>query len=98
MARARDRELWAGTRAHYDDAAYYTKTYRRRTEDVAGYVKVALQSGGPVLEYGVGNGRIALPIARAGIDVTGVDLSRPMLDDLRAQLASEPASVRSRVH
>jgi SAM-dependent methyltransferase len=50
-----------------------------------------------VLEYGIGNGRIALPIARDGARVTGVDRSTPMLTDLRARLAEEPASVRSRV-
>ena len=43
--------------------------------DVIYYVNLALASGGPVLEYGVGNGRIAMPLARAGIDVVGVDQS-----------------------
>ena len=50
-----------------------------------------------VLEYGIGNGRIALPLARAGVSVTGIDLSRPMLQDLEARLAREPAQVRARV-
>lgn len=97
LSRGRDRELEAGSRAHYEDAAYYTKTYRARTEDVSFYERLARASGGPVLEYGVGNGRVALPVARAGVEVTGVDLSRPMLDDLRAKLAGEPAEVRRRV-
>lgn len=65
--------------------------------DVIYYVNLALSHGGPVLEYGVGNGRIALPLARAGIDVVGVDQSKPMLDDLRARLREEPADVRSHV-
>jgi 2-polyprenyl-3-methyl-5-hydroxy-6-metoxy-1,4-benzoquinol methylase len=71
----RDRELEAGSRAHYEDAAYYTATYRRRIDDVAYYVTLAQNGGGPVLEYGVGNGRIALPIARHGVEITGVDHS-----------------------
>lgn len=50
-----------------------------------------------VLEYGIGNGRIALPLARAGVSVTGIDLSRPMLHDLEQRLAREPARVRARV-
>jgi SAM-dependent methyltransferase len=93
-----DKELEAGSRAHYGDAAYYTKTYRRRREDVRFYVGLA-RALGPrsVLEYGVGNGRIALPLAEAGFAVTGVDLSRPMLDDFAAQLASAPVDVRRRV-
>ena len=93
----RDRELEAGSRAHYEDPAYYTTTYGRRIDDVQFYVQLAQRIGGPVLEYGVGNGRIALPIARHGIDVTGVDLSVEMLADLRARLAGEPADVRKRV-
>jgi SAM-dependent methyltransferase len=36
----------------------------------------------PCLEVGVGTGRIALPLARAGVEMVGVDLSRPMLDQL----------------
>ncbi len=92
-----DRELEAGARAHYDDPVYYTATYRRRIDDVQFYVTQASKHGGPVLEYGVGNGRVALPTARHGVSVTGVDLSRPMLDDLRARLADEPPAVQKRV-
>src|SRR5262249_48664606 len=77
-----DSELEAGPRAHYDAPAYYTKTYRSRKDDVAFYLRLAQKHAGhrtgKVLEYGVGNGRIAMPIARAGFSVTGVDLSRPM--------------------
>jgi SAM-dependent methyltransferase len=61
------------------------------------YVELATRLGGPVLEYGVGNGRIALPLARSGIDVVGVDHSAPMLADLRARLSREPPEVRARV-
>ena len=50
-----------------------------------------------MLEYGIGNGRIAIPMARHGVDVVGVDHSVPMLADLRARLAAEPAEVRARV-
>ena len=68
-----DKELEVGSRAHYDDPAYYTKTYQRRTDDVAFYVELAKRYGADVLEYGAGNGRIAIPVARTGLRVTGVD-------------------------
>jgi SAM-dependent methyltransferase len=97
MSARRDRELEVGSLAHYEDPAYYTATYARRIEDVAFYVALAQRTGGPVLEYGVGNGRIALPIARHGIDVVGVDHSKPMLGALRARLTEEPTVVRRRV-
>lgn len=93
----RDRELEAGSSAHYEDPAYYTKTYRERTGDVRFYVDLAVARGGPVLEYGCGNGRITLPIARFGVDITGVDLSAAMLGDLRTRLRNEPEEVRRRV-
>jgi SAM-dependent methyltransferase len=92
-----DAELEAGSSAHYEDPAYYTKTYRDRLDDVRFYADLALARGGPVLEYGCGNGRIAIPIARHGLEVTGVDLSAAMLRDLRARLKSEPPEVRKLV-
>jgi SAM-dependent methyltransferase len=93
----RDHELEAGSRAHYEDPDYYTASYRRRIDDVQFYVSLAERCAGPVLEYGVGNGRIALPIARHGIAVVGVDHSAPMLRDLRERLLAEPPSVRALV-
>jgi SAM-dependent methyltransferase len=49
-------------------------------EDISFYVEEAVASGGPVVELGVGTGRIAIPTAAAGIDVIGVDSSQGMLD------------------
>jgi len=48
-------------------------------EDISFYVEEALASGGPVVELGIGTGRIAIPIAMAGIQVIGVDSSEGML-------------------
>jgi SAM-dependent methyltransferase len=99
MAKPRvvDHALRVGSAAHYDDVEYYDHAYRSRTEDVALYVGKAIERGGPVLEYGCGAGRITIPIAHAGVEVTGVDASKPMLDELRARLKVEPPHVRSRV-
>jgi len=44
-----------------------------------------LAGPGPVLELGVGTGRIALPLAATGVEVHGVDASSAMLDRLRAK-------------
>jgi SAM-dependent methyltransferase len=48
-------------------------------EDVSFYVDEALSAGSPVVELGIGTGRIAIPTALAGIDVIGVDSSAEML-------------------
>jgi SAM-dependent methyltransferase len=97
LKRRRDRELETGSRAHYADPAYYSQAYADRADDVDFYVRSARRAAGPVLEYGVGNGRIALPIARAGVRVHGIDHSREMLGDFRERLGREPAEVRRRV-
>jgi SAM-dependent methyltransferase len=44
-----------------------------------------LAGGGAALELGVGTGRIALPLSRRGVPVCGLDLSAPMLEQLRAK-------------
>lgn len=92
-----DQELRVGSSAHYEDPAYYADAYRDRVEDVDYYVALARASGGPVLEYGCGEGRIALPIARAGVTVLGVDRSAPMLAALHDKLGAEAREVRARV-
>jgi SAM-dependent methyltransferase len=48
-------------------------------EDISFYVDEALASGGPVVELGVGTGRIAIPTAMAGVHIIGVDSSAGML-------------------
>ena len=65
-------------------------------EDVAFYLEEARRSGGPVLELGVGTGRIAIPIAADGIRVIGVDTSRGMLEVCarRAALAGVDVDLR----
>ena len=44
-----------------------------------------LADGGPVLELGIGTGRLALPLAATGVTVVGVDASPSMLDLLAAK-------------
>jgi SAM-dependent methyltransferase len=92
-----DSLLSEGARAHYREPLYYTKNYKSRTQDVAFYRDLAVRMGGPVLEYGCGNGRISLPIAKAGIDIVGVDHSKEMLGSLRDSLLKVPESVAERV-
>jgi SAM-dependent methyltransferase len=66
-------------------------------EDVAFYLEEARRSGGPVVELGVGTGRIAVPLAADGIRVIGIDSSRGMLDVCarRAALAGVELDLRA---
>ncbi len=59
------------------------------TEDVEFYVEEATASGGPVVELACGTGRIAVPIAKAGVRVIGVDASAGMLEVARRYAAEE---------
>jgi SAM-dependent methyltransferase len=74
----------------YDSIArLYDPWSRSVTEDVAFYVEEAKRAGSPVVELGVGTGRIAVPTAAAGVSVIGVDSSAGMLEVCReaAELA-----------
>jgi SAM-dependent methyltransferase len=82
---------------HYVDARLYDHTYARYNVDRAFYRGLAEASGGPVLELGVGTGRIASAIADAGVEVVGVDRMEPMLARARERLAKQPKRVRARV-
>jgi SAM-dependent methyltransferase len=44
-----------------------------------------LAGGGPVLEFAVGTGRVAVPLAARGVPVTGIELSEPMIAQLRTK-------------
>jgi SAM-dependent methyltransferase len=78
-----DRDV-AVERSPYDAIAeLYDPWSRSVTEDVPFYVAEARKSGGPVVELGVGTGRIAVPTAAAGIRVIGVDSSAGMLEVCR---------------
>ena len=61
----------------------------RMAGDVDFYLELARAQGGPVLELAAGTGRVLLPLARVGFQVTGLDVSRPMLDIAARRLAQE---------
>jgi SAM-dependent methyltransferase len=66
---------------------------RRDSSDtgVAFYAALAQETGGPVLEIACGTGRVAIPIARQGFAVTGLDVVPAMLD--RARFKAEAAGL-----
>ncbi len=60
-------------------AEIYDSVYSYVRSDLPMYTSAAVESGGPVLEVGVGTGRVAVPTVELGIDVVGVDNSEAML-------------------
>jgi SAM-dependent methyltransferase len=81
----------------YDEATYgdriadvYDDWYGDITDTAACVEALTrLARGGPVLELGVGTGRLAIPLASAGLRVTGVDSSAAMLERLAAKPGGE---------
>ncbi len=72
----------------YDSiAALYDPWSRSVKEDVDFYVAEARKAGGPIVELGVGTGRIAVPTAQAGVRIIGVDSSERMLEICRRRAA-----------
>ena len=81
----------------YDIEAPFYDIMSDATEDIQFYIELASQVDGPILECACGTGRIAIPLARAGADVTGLDLSKEMLNVFRAKLRKENAATRKRI-
>jgi SAM-dependent methyltransferase len=48
-----------------------------------------LAGDGRALEFAIGTGRVAIPLAERGVPVTGIELSRPMIDRLRTKIDEE---------
>ena len=56
-------------------------------------VLAALAGDGPALEFAVGTGRVALPLSARGVPVSGIELSPPMAEQLRAKPGADAVPV-----
>jgi SAM-dependent methyltransferase len=69
-------------------ARRYDEWSAHMTEDVAFYVGLAREADGPLVELGIGNGRVAIPVAQAtGRPVIGIDSSPAMLQQASTRSA-----------
>lgn len=89
----------------YETWGLNVETYDERTQqewtaveqDVAFFLRHARQTGGPVLDLACGTGRVTWPLAEAGFEVVGLDLSEPMLQHARAKASHRDSQIRDRV-
>ena len=65
--------------------------------DVDLYLALASRTGGPILEIAAGSGRVGLPLAEAGYDVTLVDIDAGMLARAKAAAGKLDPAVRARL-
>lgn len=75
----------------YDDWYAHVTDVDACTQRLAGLV--ASRGGGPVLELGIGSGRLALPLAARGVEVHGIDASAAMVERLRVKPGGDTVTV-----
>ena len=92
-------QFYEGTGSLFVEAydAFYSSSGPYIAGDVAFYERLGRERGGTVLELACGTGRIAVPLARAGLHVTGIDRSEAMLSIARRKRAALPGSMRDRL-
>ena len=73
-------------------AEVYDSVYSYVTADIPFYIDEARGAGGSVLELGCGTGRVAIPIAQAGIEIVGLDSSPAMLEVARRKAEEAPGA------
>jgi SAM-dependent methyltransferase len=56
-------------------------------------VLAGLAAGGRALEFAIGTGRVAVPLSERGVPVTGIELSGPMIERLRAKAGDDTIPV-----
>jgi SAM-dependent methyltransferase len=78
-------------------AKYYDIWHEDQQDDVRFFLQLAERTGGPILECMCGTGRVLLPFARAGYEITGVDRSPTMLDRCAIKVSFEDQEVQQRI-
>jgi SAM-dependent methyltransferase len=90
----RQEEIWDAEMARdYDSPG--TGMFAPDVLDPAVDRLVELAGGGRALEFAIGTGRVGVPLAERGVPVSGIELSRPMVEQLRTKVdeASVPVVV-----
>jgi len=85
--------------AFWDGEAIFWDYYAvgRPNDDVAFFVEEAQRAGSPVLEIACGTGRSLIPIAQAGVEIVGLDLSSAMLAKAREKISRLDAETQARI-
>ena len=88
-ARRSRRDLGTVAETHFDDwiarrlRVLWPELFEPPLLDAAVAFLADLAQPGPALEFGIGTGRIAVPLSRQGVPVHGIELSPAMIDELR---------------
>jgi ubiquinone/menaquinone biosynthesis C-methylase UbiE len=77
----------------YLDGKAYDNMYSGMSRDLPFWEAQAQACAGPILELGCGTGRVAIPLAKLGYAVTGIDLADAMLSEARRKAAEQQVDV-----
>lgn len=75
-------------------ARFYDLDLGNQDEDLFLIEQFAARCGSPILELGCGTGRLLIPLARQGYEMTGIDISPAMLEVARRRIAAEGLTER----
>ena len=78
-------------------ARFYDLDFGDRETDLVMFEQFAARCGSPILELACGTGRVLLPLARQGYQVTGMDVSAAMLAVARRKIAAEERQCAERI-
>lgn len=92
----RDEALEIALKRGAIEASIYDTLYEF-SDDIPLFIEYAKLTGGPILECACGTGRIAIPLAREGFRVVGIDVSEEMLRTAKMKIAREPTEVQERI-
>jgi SAM-dependent methyltransferase len=85
-------DYWdAATAERYDETSAFM--FEPEVLDPAVNLLAELAGGGAALEFAIGTGRVAIPLAERGVPLTGIELSQPMADVLRQKRDDLPVVV-----
>lgn len=82
----------------YNDVAQYYDLFFAKHDDIAFYTDMAEKANGNILELCCGTGRLLLPIAQQGSNVTGIDVSEEMLKIAKAKIEQTTSEIRCRIN
>ncbi|MDQ7772994.1 MAG: class I SAM-dependent methyltransferase [Elusimicrobiales bacterium] len=74
-----------GTQVYWSGLHYDRDNHLTQPGDEKHYLALAKAARGPVLELACGTGRLAIPLKKAGVDITGLDVALPMIEQARAK-------------
>ena len=77
------------TKVLMSESALYDIFNQNCLDDIDMYIKMCKQTKHSILELGIGTGRVAIPMAREGMNIVGIDTSPIMLEMLRKKIVRE---------